>query len=68
MLRDTATLHQLARDAREHMTPAEIVHAAKIARANMLLASKMRDQWRRQVREDLGELPRFTRRAMGGRA
>jgi hypothetical protein len=33
----------------------------------MLLRSKMKDQWRRQVREELGELPRFTRRAMGAR-
>ena len=47
-----AELHALARKARESMTPAEIAHAARIARANMRLTAKLKEAWRRQCRDD----------------
>jgi hypothetical protein len=50
---DVATLHELAREARANMTPGEIAHAAKVARANMRLCAKAKEAWRRQCREEL---------------
>jgi hypothetical protein len=65
---DTATLHELGREARANMTPGEVAHAARIARANMRLAAQLKDAWRRQCREELDDgrdvLPaRFARNA-----
>jgi hypothetical protein len=52
---DVATLHELAREARANMTPGEIAHAAKVARANMRLCAKAKEAWRRQCREELDD-------------
>jgi hypothetical protein len=52
---DVATLHELAREARANMTPGEIAHAAKVARANMRLCAKAKEHWRRQCREELDD-------------
>lgn len=49
-------IHHFAYDARESMTPAEIDHAARVARASMRLTAKFKDQWRRQCRDELGEM------------
>ena len=49
---DTLTLHHLAREARAQMTPDQINHAAKTARANMRLATRQRQLFREQCRED----------------
>lgn len=50
---DVATLHQLAREAREHMTPDQIAHAARVGRANMRLTMKLKKAWRDRVRYEL---------------
>ncbi len=66
-----ATLHQLGREVRANMSSGEIAHAYKIARANMILQAKMRDAWRRQIRDDFGDvaedLRRRFRKIEGGR-
>ena len=49
---DTLTLHHLAREARAHMTPDQIDHAARVARANMRLTARQKDLWRQQCRDD----------------
>jgi len=55
---DVKALHQIAMEAREVMTPGEIAHARKVARANMLLVAKQREAWRRQCREELADTGR----------
>jgi hypothetical protein len=52
---DIATLHQLAKKARESMTSGEIAHAARIARANMRLVAKLKEEFRRQCRDDAAD-------------
>jgi hypothetical protein len=53
---DVATLHQLARKARESMSPDQIAHAARIARANMRLTAKLKEQFRQRCREEAGDV------------
>ena len=53
---DVATLHELARKARETMTPGQIAEAARVARAEMRLMEKHRAHYRAMVEHYRGEL------------